>query len=124
MNERETKTITTPSGHSVVLRTYLTGREVASIKSELLKGMKMSVDPSGGTPQIGDLTGEFILAQERKTLEYLVVSVDGVTDNPIEALLDLPGPDYEAILAETNNITNPTGRGNSVQPGNGTSDPA
>jgi hypothetical protein len=44
MSERETKEFIAPSGHSVVLRTYLTGREANEIKAAMFSSLKMNMD--------------------------------------------------------------------------------
>lgn len=109
MAERETKTIGTPGGHNVVLRTYLTGREASGIKSDMLKAMRMSIpDTAAGKVSIENVSGEFLVDQEHKTLGYLVVSVDDVRENALDLLLDLPSDDYKAVLDAVNEITNPS----------------
>jgi hypothetical protein len=108
MTERETRTFTTPGGHAVVLKTYLTGREIAAIRGELFKGLKMELSADGSTPALSEVSGEFLIEQERKALDALLVSVDGDTASPVEKLLDLPAVDYEAIVKEVNAIQNPT----------------
>ena len=82
MTERETKTFTTPAGHAVVLNAYLTGREANEIKNAMFGAMKLNVeDVREGKVNVSDVPGTFLAEQERKTLGYLVVSVDG--DAPI-----------------------------------------
>jgi ABC-type uncharacterized transport system YnjBCD permease subunit len=44
MSERETKEFTTPGGHKVVLRTYLTGREAGELKSVMFSALKMNME--------------------------------------------------------------------------------
>lgn len=100
--QRETKTVTTPSGKSVVIHTYLTGREANEIKKAMYKSMK--IDMSTGQPVVTDLTGEFMLEQEQKLLEKFVVSIDGKTENVLNAILDLNDSDYQAIVAEVNAV--------------------
>jgi hypothetical protein len=46
--------------------------------------------------------------QERKALGYLVVSVDDDSSAPVDKLLDLPAPEYEAVVKEVNQIQNPS----------------
>jgi hypothetical protein len=109
MSDRQTKEFTTPSGHAIVLRTYLTGREAAEIKSIMLASLKMTMsDLESKKVDMGGLSGSVLVEQERKTLDSLIVSVDGSTENPVEKLLDLPSPDYDAVLKEIETIKNPT----------------
>jgi hypothetical protein len=107
--ERENKDITTPNGTKVVLRSYLTGREAASIKNLMLSSLKMTMsDVDSKKLDMGGLTGDVLAQQERKTLEYLLVSIDGDTENPVEKLLDMPSSEYDAVLKAVQNIQNPT----------------
>lgn len=107
--EREMKTVTTPGGHSVALKAYLTGRESQELKSVLFSSLKMGLDDAQtGKVNIENVSGEFLLAQEKKAIELLLVSLDGTSDNAIERLLDLPAAEYDAVKAEVDKITNPT----------------
>src|SRR5689334_16399716 len=101
--QRETKTITTPSGLIVEIYSYLTAREANEIKESMYKAMK--IDMATGTPIVTDLTGEFMIEQEKKLMRILVKSVAGYEgDKPSEALLDMRDSDYQAVLSEVNNI--------------------
>ena len=44
MADRETRDFTSPGGHTIVLNTYLTGRESNELKSLLMSAMKMNVE--------------------------------------------------------------------------------
>lgn len=122
---RETRPFVTPSGNTIVLNTYLTGRETAEIKSILLSAVKVAVsDLEAKKTDMSGISGEVISQQERKTLDALVVSVNGDAENPVEKLLDLPSSEYEAVLKEIEKIKNPTKPENSAQPGSGTSQSA
>ncbi|AVT83664.1 hypothetical protein [Rhodopseudomonas palustris] len=122
---RETREFTTPGGSKVVLRTYLNGREKQSIKAAVYSSMKMNVnDMKEGDVSIDQLSGSFVVEQEQKALSYLLVSVNGNMDNPVEALLDLPATEYDAVVEEINKITNPTSPESSEQLGTGPSQAA
>src|SRR5882762_3686656 len=109
MSERETKEITTPGDHKVVLRTYLTGREANELKAVMFSALKMNMeDAQSGKVNVSDVPGTFLVEQETKALGYLLVSVDGDTTAPVEKLLDLPSAEYEAVIKEVNAIQNPT----------------
>lgn len=98
-NQRETKEITTTGGHKVVFKSYLSGRESNAAKAVLFAGV--NVEP-GEKPKVNLAN---IGTHERKVLEMLVVSFDGVTEAPLEKLEDLPSDEYDAavdaIKAET-----------------------
>ena len=120
--ERETRTFTTPGGHAVVLNAYLTGREANAIKEAMFGAMKLNVeDVREGKVNVSDVPGTFLAEQERRTLGYLVVSVDGDASSPLERLLDLPSSEYDAVKAEVDKIANPTTPEKSAQLGAGTS---
>lgn len=109
MTERETREFQTPGGHIVVLRSYLTGREANELKAVMFSALKMNMeDAQSGKVNVSDVPGSFLVEQERKALGFLVVSVDGETNAPVDKLLDFPATEYEAVLKEVNVIQNPT----------------
>ena len=108
MSDRETKQFITPAGHTIVLRTYLTGRETNELKSVMFSALKMSMeDAQSGKVNVSDVPGTFIVEQERKALDFLVVSIDGDITTPVDKLLDLPSGEYESVVKEVNAIQNP-----------------
>jgi hypothetical protein len=94
--ERETKQITTTGGHVVVFKSYLSGRENSEIKTELFKGVVTSGDKNE-KPKI-PLSN--IIPYERKQIEALIVSFDGVTENALEAFENLQSTEYDAAVLE------------------------
>jgi len=108
MSERESKSIVTPGNHTVVLRTYLTGKESAALKAIMYEDLRINAsDASSGKVSLADMPATFLISQENKALEYLLVSVDGETASPFEKLGDLPEVDYNAVLAEVQKIRVP-----------------
>jgi hypothetical protein len=79
MSERETKEFTTPGGHKLVLKTYLTAREAMPV-----------IDKQ-------DLTGT---QKAQELASSAIVSMDGSNEGISEKLLDLPLQEYTAILKE------------------------
>lgn len=128
--ERETKAFTTPGGHSFLLKSYLSGREAKQIEAVMYAAVKMDPEnvmqlPDGRTKvKINEVSADFVVDQEKKLVELLLVTLDGEAENAIDRLLDLPAAEYEAVKAEVDKITNPTTPGNSEQPGQGTSEAA
>lgn len=98
--ERETKKFTTPSGKEVVVKSYITGGEANQVKEGMLKEMKMDVS---GENQNTEISGAFLLEQEKKLLGILVVSIDGKAVTS-EELLNLRNEDYQFIVKEANAI--------------------
>lgn len=94
-NTRETKEIEV-AGHKLVIKTYLTGRESNEVKAVLFKGIEIEAG-AGDKPKVPLAN---ILPQELKTLELLVVSFDGIEQNVVEVIQDLPADAYDAVVAK------------------------
>jgi hypothetical protein len=108
MPERESKPFVTPGNHTVVLRTYLTGKESSALKAIMYSELKINPsDAATGKVVLGDMPATFLVSQEEKALEFLVVSVDGDTNAYLAKLGDLPEADYNAVLAEVQKIRVP-----------------
>ena len=102
--ERETKEIITPIGkNKVVVKTWLTGREKRDIKNILLQSTKIKSLNNGKT-DIDMMSGDIMVKIEEKTIETIVLSVDGVKDNIVDTVLDMHSNDYDFIKNEVNNI--------------------
>jgi hypothetical protein len=79
MSERQTKQFETPGGRKLVIKTYLTAREVMPVTDE--KNLKQS-------------------EKTQKLAEAGIVSIDGSTENIGDTLLDLPLSEYTSIIKE------------------------
>ena len=101
MENRETKSITTTGGHTVVFKAYLTGKESNEIKTELFKGVV--TNPEGEKPSIPLAN---VLPYERKQLEALIVSFDGNEEGALDALENLPEAEYTAAVGEIKKAAN------------------
>jgi hypothetical protein len=104
--ERETKTFTTKGGHEIVHKTYVTGRESNEIQKVLLKDVK--IEAGMGTklsPFMSGFSAASITELNNKTIEILVVSVDGKKENVLDIVLDLPNTDYSEVVTALNEIT-------------------
>ena len=107
MSERETKEIEVGE-NKIVLRTYLTGKESNELKAIMYADLKIDAsDASSGKVGLSEIPAVFMIKQEQKALEFLVVSVNGDATNPIEALGNLREADYNAVLAEVQKIRVP-----------------
>jgi hypothetical protein len=122
---RETQSFATPGGHTVVINAYISGRESNAIKQVLYDDLKMNMkDAQNGAVAMDDLPSSFVVKQEEKAIELIVVSIDGSSEDVIQRVLDLPVAEYNAIVEEVNKVRRPTKPGSSVQLGNGTSEAA
>jgi hypothetical protein len=99
MQERETRNVKTPVNHIVVLRTYLTGREVNDIKRALFGSVSVARSEDG-KPVIPQYPLSLAIDREKKLLEYTVVSVDAVKENAADKVQDLVAGDYKFVVAE------------------------
>jgi hypothetical protein len=99
MSERETRNITTPGNHVVVLRAYLTGREVNDIKRALFGSVTVERGEDG-KPSIPEYPLALAIDREKKLIESAVVSVDGKAENAPDAILDFPAADYKFVVTE------------------------
>ncbi len=94
--KRETKEITTSGNHKVVIKTYATGREFNEIQNCYLKDAKLNV--IGGVTKIEGFSPTSEFEATKKTLELLVVSLDGIAENLVDRILDLRVDDYNEIV--------------------------
>ena len=102
--ERETHTVVTPvNKHNLVLKSYITGREKRALISVLTKDVTIEMKGDVATPK--GFKGEIIEQAENAALTAVIVSVDAVTENVIEAVLNMHVNDYDFVVAEVNKIT-------------------
>jgi len=109
---RETKEIKTPiDGHKVFIKTYITGREYGEIEDILYSGIKISAiaDGRGAGANANLDDGSFIKKQTHKTIELLVVSVNGKTNNVLNDVLDMKKDDYLFVVDEIEKVTSDKG---------------
>lgn len=99
--ERETKSITTPNGIEVVLKTYITGREKRDLNASII-GSGVAVSSDG---QVTGLSGELVNKRQDAAISAVVVSVNGSTENVLDTILDLKSEDYDAVVSAVSDIT-------------------
>lgn len=100
---RETQTIITPQGnHTVVLKTYLTGREKRALQNALLNTGTLQFNTV--TKKIEGITGEIADKEQDTLIAMLIESVDGKTEGILDMVLDMRGIDYEFIVAKINEV--------------------
>ena len=98
----ENKTISTPSGKTVILRQLLSGRDVEYIEQPMLN-LKIAFGEKGkiaGEMNAGDAKRESL----HRAIEKVVVSIDGQSENIVESVLDLPSNDYRAVVVAVDKI--------------------
>lgn len=95
---RETVELETPyTKAKVVLHGYLTGDQNDEINDILSQDLDMADEDSKFSYKNMQLAG-------RRTVEFLVKSVDGKEEGACEAVRKLPAPDYNFVCAEVGKI--------------------
>lgn len=104
MSGADTLTIETVSGHKVVVKAWLTGREVREIRRPFFKAAK--IDTQAETPvSFEQISPEVIEESENILIQTAVISVDGVSENVLEKVLGLPAPDFQEVVDKLNEIS-------------------
>jgi len=102
MSERETKEFTTPGGLKLVVKTFLTGREVNEVLKKLFGAREISAQSDGSAAaKLPIATG---IDRNVFLIEAAVVSFEGSAENILERILDLPAKEYTAILNEVKSL--------------------
>jgi hypothetical protein len=101
---RETKEIKVGS-HVVVVHTYVTGRELRAIEGAMMDKLEMSQE--GDQQKISGFKGSMLAERQDMQIKAVVVSVDGKTENVVDAVLDLPAKESEEVLDYVKELTEP-----------------
>jgi hypothetical protein len=108
MSDRETIEFKTPANNVVVLRSYLSGKESNELKAIMYADLKIDAsDAANGKVGLSEIPAAFMIKQEQKAMEFLLVSVNGISDGAITILENLPEAEYNAVLAEVQKIRVP-----------------
>ena len=102
MEKRETKEFKTPNGVEIVMFTYITGREMRDIQNVFLSNTTVSV--KNQKPEMSAVPADLSSQAEDKTIESLVLSVDGKDENVAELVGALRLEDYDAVMKELNSM--------------------
>jgi hypothetical protein len=96
---RPTHEFVTPLKHKVIVKDWLSAREVNGVLIDLFKEQAVS---SGDTaPKISLVVG---VQRNVKLVEAAVLSLDDSTENLLDRLQDLPVSEYTAILNEVKGL--------------------
>lgn len=87
----------------VVIKEYATGRELRAISNAMLDGVNYQY--KGDKVESDSVPYAKADAQEDKTIEVMVVSLGGSTENIVDRVLDLPKTDYTFIKKLINEAT-------------------
>ena len=95
--------MTTKNGHKIVMKEYITGREANEIQASYLKDANVKI--VNGAPQVDNFDVTADEKAKRIMMDLMIVSVDGVTENVADAILDLRNEDYEEVIEALNEKT-------------------
>ena len=99
---RETKTVTTPGGAVIELKTYITGREQRQLTGIFMKdGLNIDIE----TQKITGIKSGVADLHQDEAFKIVVVSVNGSKENIIDTILDMRAEEYEFIVKEINKVT-------------------
>lgn len=100
--ERETIEFTTTNGHKIVLKAYLTVRELRAIEAVYLRAGKID---ELGKPHF-DASPEMIQGSEDEAIKQSVVAVDGKTENVLDEILNFKSKkDFDEIKAKIDEMS-------------------
>jgi hypothetical protein len=111
--DREIRKFTTRNGHEIVVLTYVTGRELRDMQSAYLDSVKvrpqLEASAKGvteGKESVVEMggAGKYMHADEKR-IEICVKSVDGMTENVVDTVLDLRREDYEDVMVAVDELT-------------------
>lgn len=103
--DRATKTITTPSKHTVEVYEYATGKDQRAYQAVLYGGLKLKADGNMQlgeqiAPKIEDIPASILLDVDAKLVEIMVVSLDGDKTDVQARIEKLPADDYNFVVGE------------------------
>jgi hypothetical protein len=102
----ETIKITTPIDKiAVELKPYITGGENRQIQNIFMEMAKVNVETGGVVNTSLEGKSEIMNKAQDKTIELMVVSVDGSKEDIVKKVLDLKSVDFEFVIAEINKVT-------------------
>ena len=98
--EREKKEIITPiSQNKIILKTWLTAREKREITAIYLMDTELKAD------QTYSISANKYFDAQNKTLENIVISIDGNESDVLEKALDMRSEDFDFLITEINKLT-------------------
>lgn len=100
----ENYTLKTKGGHEVVFKTEMTGRDFRELEGILTKDAML--EPVGKDDvKVTGIKGEAMYRWEEKAIEIMVISVDGVKQDILNKVLDLPNDCYLEIRKTVQELT-------------------
>ena len=98
----ERHTIKTKRGHAVVLRDFITGAHERYIQNAFMENVDIHTTNGKSDFNIPSTRAN---EAENRTIESVVMSVDGATEDIVKLILDLPSDDKREVMNEIEEIT-------------------
>ena len=103
--ERETTSFQTPiSNQTIVIKTYLTGREKRALTNVFISG---GIDFNAETQDVKNLDVSKVDKHEDLAWKTIIVSIDGKKDGEIDivnTILDMRSEDFDCVVAKVNDL--------------------
>ncbi len=114
--ERETIAITTPlDKRTVVLKSYITGREQRALTNVFLQNMSdLNIDPAGKDVSVKKVSPAMVDEADNLAWKTVVVSIDGHSDGElvdgkqfsiVDEILDMKLQDYNFVADKVKEVT-------------------
>jgi hypothetical protein len=91
--------------HIIIFNEYLTGREKRIIKNAIWTGKSMQIKDGKGESDAVPM--EQLDLPTDKTIELMVMSIDGSDKDILQRILDLRDRDYDDVLEKIEELTGP-----------------
>lgn len=100
----ETKTIETPvEKHRVEVKLWLTGGDRRALRSVYTENAQ--IEMKGEVPEIKNISGSLVDKAEDKSIEIMIVSIDGNKENILKRVLEMRDEDYDFVIKSIQEIT-------------------
>lgn len=92
----QTKKITTPiTKVEIEIKEWITGADAEYISEAILEGVKIKTEKN--TANLDKFNMSALAEQTHREIEKFVVSVNGVKENILKTVMELPESDYEFV---------------------------
>lgn len=91
--------------HVLVLKEYLTGREKRAVKNALWAGKTMQIKDGKGESDA--IPMDQMDASTDKTIELMVISIDGDDKKILDRVLEFRDRDYDDLIDKIEELTGP-----------------
>lgn len=105
MNEENKKIVLPISKIEVELKGWVTGRDIEYINTPVID--KFSFKPQTNKDKeidFSEIEGSSLMEMKKRSIEKVVVSIGGSSENVVERALDLHSEDYQFILEAVDGV--------------------